>query len=102
MTALPFCAQWVHLVLCVLLTGAFFLLLLAGPPETDFMRGWERRVLYRARWLAIAALASGIVVMAAQTAVFEGRPGAALDPGAVWARCWIRSSDSYGWRATVS
>jgi len=71
-------------LLGVLLTGAFFLLLLAGPPQTDFMRGWERRVLYWARWLVIAALASGIVVMAAQTAVFEGRPGAALDPVAVW------------------
>jgi putative copper export protein len=84
MTTLLFSAQWVHLALGVLLTGAFFLLLLAGPPQTDFMRGWERRVLYWARWLVIAALASGAVVMAAQTAVFEGRPGAALDPRAVW------------------
>ncbi len=84
MTTLLFGAQWVDLALGVLLTGAFFLLLLAGPPQTDFMRDWERRVLYWARWLVIAALASGIVVMAAQTAVFEGRRGAALDPGAVW------------------
>jgi putative copper resistance protein D len=48
------------------------------------MRGWERRALNRARWLVIAALASGVVVMATQTAVFEGLPGAALDPRAVW------------------
>ena len=83
MTTLLFGAHWVDLTLGVLLTGAFFLLLLAGSPQTDLMRIWERRVLACAQWLVIAALASGVVVMAAQTALFEGRPAAALDLQAV-------------------
>ena len=84
MTTLLFGAQWVHLAQCVLLTGAFFLLLLAGPPTTDFMRRWEQRVLGATRWFVVVALASGVVVLAAQTALFEGRPEAALEPGAIW------------------
>jgi putative copper resistance protein D len=83
MTTLLVGAHWVDLALGVLLLGAFFLLLLAGPPQTDLMRIWERRVLAWARWLVIVALASGGVVMAAQTALFEGRPAATLDPQAV-------------------
>jgi putative copper export protein/mono/diheme cytochrome c family protein/peroxiredoxin len=98
MTTLLFSAQWVHLALGVLLTGAFFLLLLAGSPQTDFMRGWERRVLNWARWLVIAALASGVVVMTAQTAVFEGHPGAALDPRAVW-RAMLDTQLGFFWMA---
>jgi putative copper resistance protein D len=93
-----FGAQWAHLALSVLLTGAFFLLLLAGPPQTDFMCGWERRVLRWARWLVIAALASGVVVMAAQTAVFEGLPGAALYPRAVW-RAMLDTQLGFFWIA---
>ena len=83
MTMLLFGGHWVDLALSVLLTGAFFLLLLAGQLQTDFMRIWERRVLSWAQWLVIAALASGVVVLVAQTALFEGRPGAALDPQAM-------------------
>ncbi|MBV9286393.1 MAG: CopD family protein, partial [Hyphomicrobiales bacterium] len=98
MTTLLFGSQWVHLALGVLLTGAFFLLLIAGPPQTDFMRGWGRDVLYWARWLAVAALASGVVVIAAQTAVFEGRPGAALDPRAVW-RAMLDTQLGFVWMA---
>ncbi len=33
MRALLLAALWVHLASCVLLTGAFFMLLLAGPPH---------------------------------------------------------------------
>jgi putative copper export protein/mono/diheme cytochrome c family protein/peroxiredoxin len=84
MTKLLFGAQWVHLAQCVLLTGAFFLLLLAGRPATDFMRRWEQGVLYWARWLVIVALASGAAVLAAQAGLFEGRPEAALEPRAIW------------------
>ena len=83
MTTLLVVAHWVDLALGALLTGAFFLLLLAEPPQTDLMRIWERRVLAWARWLVIVALVSGVVVMAAQTALFEGHPAAALDPQAV-------------------
>jgi hypothetical protein len=35
MTTLLFGALWVNLAQCVLLTGAFSLLLLAGPPASD-------------------------------------------------------------------
>src|SRR3978361_307921 len=84
MTTLLFGALWVHLAQCVLLTGAFFLLLLAGPPATDFIRLWEQRVLCWARWLVILALASGAAVLAARAGLFEGRPEAALEPRAIW------------------
>jgi putative copper resistance protein D len=84
MTALLFGAEWIHLVQCVLLTGAFSLLLLAGRPATCFMRRWEQRVLCWARWLAVVALASGVTVLATQTGLFEGRPEAALEAGAIW------------------
>jgi putative copper resistance protein D len=83
MNTLLFSAQWVHLAQCVLLVGAFFLLLLAGPPATDFMRRWEQRVLFWARWLVIVALASGAVVLAVDAGLFEGRPEAALEPRAI-------------------
>jgi putative copper export protein/mono/diheme cytochrome c family protein/peroxiredoxin len=84
MTTLLFGAEWVHLVQCVLLTGAFSLLLLAGRPATCFMRRWEQRVLCSARWLVVVALASGVTVLATQTGLFEGRPEAALEAGAIW------------------
>jgi copper transport protein len=83
-TALLFGAEWVHLAQCVLLTGAFSLLLLAGRPATCFMRRWEQRVLYSARWLVVVALASGVAVLATQTGLFEGRAEAALEAEAVW------------------
>lgn len=84
MTALLLAVQWVHLAQCVLVTGACFLLLLAGQPVTEFMCRWERRVLCWARWLVVVALASGVAVLAAQTGLFEGRPEAALEPHAIW------------------
>ena len=73
----------VHLGAGVLLTGAMFLLLLAGPPDTDALRRWEARVLVWARGLALAALASGLAVLALQAAAFEGRPQAAWEPSAL-------------------
>jgi copper transport protein len=58
-------------------------LMLAGPPPTAFTRQWEQRVLRWACFATVGALASGVVVMSIQTALFEGRPGAALEPRAV-------------------
>jgi putative copper resistance protein D len=84
MTTLLFGAQWVNLAQCVLLTGAFSLLLIAGRPANDFMRRWEQRVLSWARWLVVVALASGITLLASQTGLFEGRPEAALEARAIW------------------
>lgn len=76
-------ALWVHLTACVLLTGAFSLLLLAGGPPAGAMAGWEKRLLAAARWLVLVALAGGLVWFAARTATFENRPGAAFEPNAI-------------------
>ncbi|MBV9250041.1 MAG: CopD family protein [Acetobacteraceae bacterium] len=84
MTILLFAAQWVNLAQCTLLTGASFLLLLAGQPASGFMRRWEQRVLSCARWFVVIALASGATALVIQTGVFEGRPEAALEPRAIW------------------
>ncbi|MCC6776558.1 MAG: CopD family protein [Hyphomicrobiales bacterium] len=47
------------------------------------MRRWEQRVLAGARWLVLVALGAGIIWLFASTALFEGRPEAALDPRAI-------------------
>jgi putative copper resistance protein D len=60
------------------------MLLLAGPPATPVISGWERRVLSAARWLVAVALCSGIAWLAVRTALFEDRPEAALEAGAIW------------------
>jgi putative copper export protein len=83
MTALLFAAQWTHLTLCVLLTGSLCVLLLAGQPSTAFTRQWEQRVLRWTCFTVVGALLSGVVVMSIQTALFEGRPAAALEPHAI-------------------
>jgi putative copper export protein len=83
MTTLLFAAQWIHLTLCVLLAGGFCVLLLAGQPRTALTRQWEQRVLRWACFTVVGALLSGVVVMSAQTALFEGRPAASLEPHAI-------------------
>jgi len=83
MTALLFAALAIHLAACVFVTGAFFLLLLAGPPPIATMRRWEQRVLSGARWLVLVALGSGVIWLVASTALFEGRPEAALEARAI-------------------
>ena len=95
MTALLFAALAVHLAACVLVTGALFVLLLAGPPPMS-MRRWEQRVLSGARWLVLVALVSGVIWLVVRTALLEGRADAALQvrairqamldtwPGLVW------------------
>src|SRR5262245_3508663 len=84
MRALLLVALWVHLAASVLLVGSFFMLLLAGRSDRPTTRRWEATVMAWARLLALVALASGIVGLLARTAVFEGRPQAALEPRAVW------------------
>jgi putative copper export protein/mono/diheme cytochrome c family protein/peroxiredoxin len=83
MTALLFAAQWTHLTLCVLLTGSLCILLLAGQPPAAFTRQWEQRVLRWGCLTVVGALLSGVVVMSIETALFEGRPAAALEPRAI-------------------
>jgi putative copper export protein/mono/diheme cytochrome c family protein/peroxiredoxin len=98
MTTLLFAVQWGHLALCVLVTGAFFVLLLAGPPQTPFMLQWELRVLRWTRWLVVGALISGAVVAATWTALFEGRAAAALEPQAIW-RAVLETRPGFLWVA---
>src|SRR5262249_26311604 len=84
MRALLLGAVWVYLASSVLLVGALFLLLLAGPRTEATMRRWERSVVVRSRLLILIALVAGLVWLVARTAAFENRPGAALEPRAVW------------------
>ena len=84
MRALLLTALWVHLASCVLLVGAFGMLLLAGPPREATARRWDRTLVRRARLLVLVALGSGIVGLLVRTAVFENRLPAALEPRAVW------------------
>ena len=77
-------ALWVHLASSVLLVGAVFMLVLAGRSERPTARRWEATVMAWSRLLVAVALVSGIVGLLARTAVFEGRPQAALEPRAVW------------------
>jgi putative copper export protein/mono/diheme cytochrome c family protein/peroxiredoxin len=84
MRALLLSALWVHLAACVLLVGAFFMLLLAGPPRTSTARRWDESIVTWSRVVVLVALGSGIVWLLVRTAVFENRPHAALEPRAVW------------------
>src|SRR5262249_17891870 len=84
MRALLLVALWMHLSACVLGTGSFFTLLLAGPGRGRTARRWDGAIGTWARILVIVALGSGVVGLLARTAVFENRPHAALDPRAVW------------------
>jgi putative copper export protein/mono/diheme cytochrome c family protein/peroxiredoxin len=101
MTTLLFTAQWIHLVLCVLLTGAFSMLFVAGQPQTAFTRQWEQRVLRGAWFVVVGAVLSGVVVMSIQTSLFEGRPAAALEPQAIW-RAALGTRLGFIWMARQS
>ena len=84
MRALLLTALWVHLASCVLLVGAFGMLLLAGLPREATAHRWDRALVRRSRLLVLVALGSGIVWLLVRTAVFENRLPAALEPRAVW------------------
>src|SRR5262245_10432524 len=84
MRAVLLAVLWVHLVASVLLTGAFFMLILAGRSDQPVVRRWERIVIALARCCLLVALGVGIAWLLARTALFEGRPGAALEPRALW------------------
>jgi putative copper resistance protein D len=77
-------ALWVHLASSVLSVGAFFMLLLAGPPGASTARRWDEKVVAWSRLLVLVALGSGLVWLLLRTAVFENRLQAALEPRAVW------------------
>jgi putative copper export protein/mono/diheme cytochrome c family protein/peroxiredoxin len=89
-SALGFCARWLHLASALLLAGAFLMLLLAGPSDRPTARAWEGGVLRWARWLAGLVLLSGLGVLAWQAAQVTGHPGAALSPAA-WVEVLART-----------
>ena len=53
MRALLLAALWIHLASSVLLMGAFFMLLLAGPSSTPTARRWDRTVVAWSRLLVL-------------------------------------------------
>ena len=83
MRSLLLSALWVHFAASASLVGVFFMLVLAGPSDRPTARRWVETVLAWSRALVLVSLASGVVVLLARTALFEGRPGAALEPRAV-------------------
>jgi putative copper export protein/mono/diheme cytochrome c family protein len=84
MKALLLGALWVHLAASVGLVGAFFMLLLAGPARGATARRWDRDIVRFTRVLVLVALVCGGVWLLLRTALFENRPGAALEARAVW------------------
>jgi putative copper resistance protein D len=78
-----FVARWLHLTASSLLLGGAVALLLAGPSDRPTARRWESWVLTACRTLVLVALASALVAVAQQTAVLEGRLGAALEPASL-------------------
>ena len=94
--ALGLSARWIHLASSILLVGASAMIVMAGRSDRPTARRWEDRVLAGARGLALLALASGLVVLAVQTALFEGRAGAALDRHAI-ARVLLETQAGHVW-----
>jgi putative copper export protein/cytochrome c5 len=96
MSAALLAALWTHLAACVLLVGAFAMLLLAGFPGTPTERRWDRHVMRVSAALVLVAMLSGVGWLLARSALFENRPHAALElravshavldtwPGLVW------------------
>ncbi len=76
-------ARFLHLAASVLLVGGAGVLLLAGPSDRPTARRWEAGLLTACRALILVALASALVAVGAQTALLEGRAGAALEPAAL-------------------
>jgi putative copper resistance protein D len=76
-------ARWVHLAACVGLVGIAAFLLLAGRPGTPGAHAWHARMLRWSQSLVLIAIGAGMLALVHQTSVFEGRPDAAFDPGAI-------------------
>jgi putative copper resistance protein D len=81
--ALGLAARWLHLASSVLLVGAAAMIVIAGRSDRPTAQAWERRVLAGARVTALVALVSGLAVVGAQAALFEGRPAAAFEARAI-------------------
>src|SRR4029453_15054189 len=75
--------RWLHLGACVGLVGIAAFLLLAGRSDLAAARAWHHRMVRWSRALVLTALAGGMLTLAHQTAILEGRGQAALDPAAL-------------------
>jgi putative copper resistance protein D len=75
--------RWVHLTSAILLVGAAASVLISGRSDRPTVLRWEAQVLGWSRGLVLVALGSGLCVLASQTALFEGRAAAALEPAAL-------------------
>ena len=82
MTAVGAALRWAHLLFTFLLVGIFGLTLLAGRAAHSTPRSWQARMLTWSRRAALAALGSGVLLLALQAAHVAGRAGAALEPSA--------------------
>jgi putative copper resistance protein D len=76
-------ARWIHLTSSIFLVGSAAMLLMAGPSDRPTARRWETLLLGACRAVVLLALLGALVTVAAQTAVLEGRPAAALEPAAL-------------------
>lgn len=85
MNGLLYASLLLHVAACSLLTGASFLLVLAGRPKDEAAGRWERMALSASKWLALVALGAGLIWFALRAATFTGRPETALDPSAIFA-----------------
>jgi putative copper resistance protein D len=94
--ALGLAARGFHLASSVLLVGAVAMIVMAGRSDRPTAQGWERRVLAWAWGCALAALASGLVVVGTQAALFEGRSAAALDARAI-GRMLLETQSGHVW-----
>jgi putative copper export protein/mono/diheme cytochrome c family protein len=91
-------ARWLHLASSVGLVGSATALLVAGASDRPTARRWEAWVLTACRALVLVALVAGLVTVAAQTAVLEGRADAALEPSAL-ARVLTQTQGGKVWLA---
>jgi putative copper resistance protein D len=98
MTALGIAARWLQLVASLALVGATAVMLLAGRSDRPTARAWQVRLVAASRGLAVLALAGGVIGLAAQTALLEGRTEAAVDWSSLW-RVAIETQAGHVWLA---
>ena len=94
--ALGLTARWFHLASSVLLVGAAAMIVMAGRSDRATAQAWERRVLAWAWAVRLVALASGLVVVGTQAALFEDRPAAALEARAI-GRVLVETQAGHVW-----
>ena len=83
MSVLLLAALWAHLAACVVLVGAFGIVLLGGLPTTPTARRWDARVAVGGRIVVLIAIVCGIAWLMARTAMLENRSHAGLEVRAV-------------------